>query len=77
MLISMTPKELIPSMQHILTLLQENNLDAVDDILWSVDTEDSPEVIIMLLRVTYPVRKKLKNWNELLQLARPRLHQDN
>jgi hypothetical protein len=62
-------KNLMAEMQSIMQLLEANNFESVNDILKSTDPKLGYDIPVMLLRVTYPVRKRLPFYPDLLGMT--------
>lgn len=66
----MTENDLMPAVIDIARLLQVNRFEDVDRLIESVDIGAAPtERMVLLLRMTFPVRCRLPSWSKLLRVA--------
>lgn len=73
------PADIMPLMAGITRLLKANYFEEVDRLLKSVKVNQAaPEMLVALLRTTYPVRgKRLRHWPKLLRTVRDELSARN
>lgn len=66
------PADLMPVIAGVADLLKANDFGEVDQLLESVKVNHAtPEMLVALLRATYPVReKRLRYWPKLLRAVR-------
>jgi len=66
------PADLIPVIAGLTSLLKANYFEEVDRLLKSIKVNQAaPEILVALLRTTYPVRgKRLRHWPKLLRAVR-------
>ena len=69
------PADLMPVIAGLTNLLKANYFAEIDRLLKSVKVSDAaPEILVALLRTTYPVRHKpLRHWPKLLRDVRAEL----
>lgn len=69
------PADIMPVMAGLTQLLEANRFEDVDRLLKSVKVSHAaPEIMVALLRITYPVRgKRLRHWSKLLRDVRAEL----
>ena len=69
------PADLMPVIAGLTNLLKVNDFAEIDRLLESVKVSDAtPEMLVALLRTTYPVRHKpLRYWPKLLRDVRAEL----
>ena len=69
------PADIMPVIAGLTNMLKANYFEEVDRLLKSVKTSDAaPEMLVALLRTTYPVRRKpLRHWSKLLKDVRAEL----
>lgn len=64
----MLPSELMPITDCLFKMLSNNQFAELDNGLATIPvTQTEPEVLVVILRTTYPVRELLKSWNALLE----------
>lgn len=69
------PADLMPVIANMTHLLKTNDFEEVDRLLQSVKVNQAaPEMLVALLRTTYPVRgQRLRYWPKLLRAVRTEL----
>lgn len=69
------PADIMPVIAGLTNMLKANYFEEVARLLKSVKVSDAaPEVMVALLRTTYPVRRKLlRHWSKLLKDVRAEL----
>lgn len=69
------PADIMPAIAGLTQLLEANRFEEVDRLLKSVKVSHAaPEIMVALLRITYPVRgKRLRHWSKLLRDVRAEL----
>lgn len=64
---NVTPKELIPLIEALYRLMNDNQFSLLNETLLMVDvTTLAPEFIVTYVRVTYPCRELLSKWKLLV-----------
>lgn len=59
----MNPSNLLPLIQNLINLLEENKFEEIDEILKLTDVKIiEPEIMVALLRTTFPAKTLIKYW---------------